>query len=259
MVEVRVSAKGKELALLVQEKEFNQLGLDQDAAYEIVKARKGVWVLLEKEKERENPLDMKIFGLLKGKDLKDRVEGKFERFLGKEELPRFKEMLMEGSIVAFRLSPKYKRAVYKTREEIEKNVKLGKRGKEQGIPAKKESESASAKEKRPDKYSLETDGFLVFKNRENAKILSAKFRNEIEGGKIRGIKSFDGFFYVVESPLYQKYRERALAMIKAEKGIGHAKIAEKIGISRTLARIVCELLKDDGEIIEKRKDQFQAI
>ena len=58
--------------------------------------------------------------------------------------------------------------------------------------------------------------------------------------------------------LYQKYRTNVLSAIK-EKANGIAGIAEQIKISKMLARVVCELLKDEGEIIEKRKDNFQAI
>lgn len=254
MVEVSVSTKGSQFALLIPQRNFNELGLKPDAEYELVKVKKGIWVLIAKEKPqiKENSPDKKIFELIRQKSLHDRVEGKFEKFLGREELQRFKQLLREGSIVAFKLSPKYKKAVYKTKEEVEG-------GKESRRTGKRESESSNAGEKPFELYSLERDGFLVCKNTQKAKLLSEQLKKEIEVGKIRGIKSFDGFFYIAENALYQKYRQMALSLIKAEKGIGSAKIAEKIGISKILAKITCEFLKDDGEIIEKRKDQFQAI
>ncbi len=304
MGKITVSAKGDGFALLVPQQMFKELGLDQKACYELARAKEGIWVLVKEEKldemkrrekpVAENPLDKKIFALLKKKDLKDRVEKRFETFLSKEALVRFGELLKEGKVIAFRLSPKYKRAVYKTREEIEKNVKMngetgnensenenpkgenktgvgkvqgkkepetigtGKKEPETIGTGKKESESFNAKEKRPDEYTLEKDGFLVFKNAENAKILSIKLKKEIDDGKIRGIKSFDGFYYIVQNELYQKYRTGVLSAIK-EKANGVAGIGEQIGISKMLAKVVCELLKYEGEIIEKRKDKFQTI
>ncbi len=297
MGKITVSEKGGDFALLVQQQEFKELGLDSKACYELVKAKKGIWVLVacENPVQKENPLDKKIFALLKKKNLKDRVEKRFETFLSTEELVRFNELLKEGGVVAFKLSPKYKMAVYKTREEIEKNVKMdfetgnetsnktknetsgekiaegkssGKKASEKKVVGKKESETVGtgkkeseffeAKEKRPDQYTFEKDGFLVFKNAQNAKILSVKLKKEIDEGKIRGIKSFDGFYYVVENALYQRHRANVLSAIK-EKAAGVAGIAEQIEISKMLARVVCELLKDEGEIIEKRKDNFQAI
>ena len=285
MGEVSVSAKGSDFALIVRQADFGRLGLDSNCCYELFRASDGIWVLVKKNKE--NPLDARIFSLLREKDLNERVEKRFEKFLNKEETTRFRELLKEGRIVAFRLSPKYQRAVYKTREEIEKNIKVSREkggGQAKAVPvemaaesgvaegnaatsegsgakacAEKESESFDADEKRVDEYSLQKDGFLVFKNSENAKILSVKLKEDIEGGKIQGIKGFDGFYYIAETDLYLKHRANVLDAIKSEKGILLERIAEKAGISRMLAKVVCEFLKDEGEVIEKRKDSFQAI
>ena len=290
MGEVSVSAKGSDFALIVRQADFGRLGLDSNCGYELFRASDGIWVLVKKEKMqvKENPLDARIFSLLREKDLNERVEKRFEKFLNKWEEARFRELLKEGRIVAFRLSPKYQRAVYKTREEIEKNIKVSREkggGQPEPVPAgraaeskaatggggsgsegsgakacvEKQSESFDADEKRVDEYSLQKDGFLVFKNSENAKILSVKLREDIEGGKIQGIKGFDGFYYIAENDLYLKHRVRVLDAIKSEKGILLEKIAEKAGISKMLAKVVCEFLKDEGEVIEKRKDSFQAI
>lgn len=284
MGELKFLAKGNDFALIVQQADFERLGLDKGCCYELFRASDGIWVLVKKEKMlvKENPLDARIFSMLREKDLNERVEKRFEKFLSKGEEARFRELLKEGKIIAFKLSPKYQRAVYKTREEIEKNIKVsrernGRQEKsvqveraaenrtgagedsEPKAGAEKESESFDAEEKRADEYSLQKDGFIVFKNSENAKILSVKLKEDIEGGKIRGIKGFDGFYYISENDLYLKHRGRVLDTIKAEKGILLEKIAEKTGISKMLAKIVCEFLKDEGELIEKRKDSFQAI
>jgi len=272
MGEIVVSKKDGDFALVVPQAVFNQAKLDPAAGYELVRVKKGIWVLVQKEvqKPNENPLDAKILKMVKEKSLQERVEGKFEGLLEKEELARFKELLAEGKIVAFKLSPKYKKAVYKTKDDAEGKNPKGREGakeKNLGTGEKaagknlciKESESFDAKEKRVDQYSFEKDGFLVFKNNTRAKHLSNQYKKEIEEGKIRGIKSFDGQFYIAENALYQKYRDKALAFVKVEKGIDSKKLAEKLGVSKILAKIVCEFLKEEGEIIEKRKDQFQAI
>lgn len=250
---VRVSSSDKGFALVLPKDLFQKLELDPAAEYELVKVRKGIWVLAASEKplQKENLLDKRIFSLIAEKNLRDRVEGKFEKFLSKEELLCFKELLKQGRVVAFRLSPKYSKAVYKTREEAE--------GAKEKPLQKKYSESSNAVEKPLEEYCLEKDGFTVCKNAVDAKILSEKLRRDIEEGRIRGIKSFDSFFYVMEEALYQKHRQKVLSLVKAEKGIGSEKISEKAGISKLLAKIVCEFLKEEGEIIEKRKDLFQAV
>lgn len=251
MGEITVSKKDDGYCLELAKKDFEEAGLDQNKNYEIVKAKQGICILIEKEKPKENPFDKKIFELLKNKDLKERVEGKFETFLGKEEKERLKELLKQGSIVAFKLSPKYKKAVYKTREEIEKNERISK--------GKKETEAANEKEKPGEDCTLEKEGFLICKNQNEAKALSMQLKEQIEKGEIRGIKGFDGMFYITEEALYKKHRAKVLSTIQAKKGINPTEIGEKAGINKALAKIICELLKDEGEIIEKRKEQYQAI
>lgn len=249
---VKVSVTDKDFFLVLPKELMAKLELDPSADYELVKAKKGVWVLVAGEKPvvKENPLDKKILSLVREKDLRDRVEGKFEKLLNKEELLRFKELLKEGQIIAFKLSPKYSKAVYKTREEVEGPKDNG--SEEKDFPS-------GAVEKPLDQYSLEKDGFTVCSNAVDAKILSERLKQDIEEGKIRGLKGFDGFFYVVQDRLYQKHRAKVFSLVKAEKGISSEKIAEKAGIGKLLARIACEFLKEEGEIIEKRKEQFQAV
>ncbi|MCX6799017.1 MAG: hypothetical protein NTW59_02895 [Candidatus Diapherotrites archaeon] len=293
MGEVTLTVKGGEYTVSIPAAVAAELGLDANARYELAKAMKGVWVLTEVEGKQAaaqvvsvqqaqvaesvqqaqaiagaaqqkaavpsvHPLDKRIFELLAKKKLSERVEGTFEKLLGKAEQQRLQQLLKEGSVVAFKLSTKYKKAVYKTREELESK---GDRGKASAAKehAPKESESAAAKEKPIEEYCLEKDGFLVCKNEDRARMLSDQHKKEIEAGEIKGLKDFSGLFYIIENSLYLKYREQAFAVIKAANQISLQGLAAKMKISALLARIVCEFLKDEGEIIEKRKDQFKAI
>ncbi len=266
MGEITISTKGNQFALLVSQRLFNELELNPDANYELLKAKKGVWVLIEKAREGKEakPIDKRIYSLLKQKSLKEKVEGKFERFLNREEQKRFREMLQEGSIVAFKLSEKYKKAIYKTREEIEKEQQAGKGQKEEqkaGEEIKEEQRGSKGqgKEKPIEQYTLEKEGFLVCKNEQRVRKICQELQKEIKEGQIKGIKSFDGFFYVIESKLYNKHRNKVLSTIGGNKSITMQELAAKTGLSTLLAKIVCEFLKDEGEIIEKRKDLLQAV
>ncbi|MDP2974481.1 MAG: hypothetical protein Q8N60_05500 [Candidatus Diapherotrites archaeon] len=246
MGEIRVLAKGNEFALLIPQQLFSQLDLNPGAAYELVKAKKGIWVLIEKEAVKENPIDKKIFAMLKQNRLQDRVEEKFEKLLNKEELQRFKEMLKEGSVVAFKLSDKYKKAVYKTRAEMEEEKKDGNQAGDAG-------NSAAACD------VLEKNGFLLCKDEQSARAVSQQLRKEIEEGKIRGIKGFDGFFYVIETRVYNKHRAKLLSLVNQRKSITVQQLAAEAGLSTALVKTACEFLKDEGEIIEKRHELMQAV
>jgi len=244
----KLRQQGSDFSLSLSEREAMELGLEAEKEYELNKARDGIWVLSQKQSEKKEPviiepvIDGKIIELMKRKSLSERVEGKFEKLLNEQELIVFKKMLAEGKIIAFKLSDKYKKAVYKI--ALEKN---------------KESESTATKEKPIEEYDLEKDGFLVVKNEERAKRLSEELKEEIKQGKIRGIKSFDGHFYIIESSLLEKYSDDTCTVIKANKSILLPELAQKLSVSSLLAKIVCEFLKEDGEIIEKRKESYQLV
>jgi len=241
----KFEAREKDFVLKLSEKELDELGISTDSEFEIIKGKKGLYILLEKElteTEKQGRLDKKIFSLIKEKPLKERVEGKFESLLNKEELKRFRQLLKEKKVIPFKLSKKYSKAVYKLPEA-----------------KKKESECKGAKEKPIEEYSLEKDGFIVVKNEERAKKLSRDLEQQVKEGTIKGIRSFDGFFYIIESPLYEKYREVILKLIEASETIPLEQITESVNISPILSKIVCELLKDEGEIIEKRKNLFEFV
>lgn len=186
-------------------------------------------------------IDSKIFGLLKAKTLSERVEGNFEKLLSKEETSRLNELVKEGKVLAFKLNESYKKAVYKLPE------------------FKKESEAISAKDKLIEEYSLEQDGFLIAKNEERAKRLSQELSERIKNGEIKGIKSFDGNYYIVENALLEKYRAKTIGAFKEKKSLYLSEVSKILGISRTLAKIACDFLKEDGELLEKKKDLYQYI
>jgi len=243
----RLERQGKGFALFLTEEEQKRLGIEEGKELEINRAKQGIWVISEGNREKKalpekNELDVKIFDLLFKKSLSDGVEGKFESFLSEKELARFRELLAEGKIVNFKLSDKYKKGVYKIAGE-----------------KRKESENPEAQEKQIQDYSLEKDGFLVAKNEDRAKRISDDLQEDIREGRIKGIKSFDGNFYIIENDLLEKYREKACDTIRKKNSLALSELARNIDASRMLTRIVCEFLKEDGEIIEKRKELFETV
>ncbi|HLD59309.1 MAG TPA: hypothetical protein VI977_06810 [archaeon] len=248
-----VILKGKELAKALSKEQLKELGLNENLDFEITKIKQGILIFAEKEPAVETPkaqasdietleIDSKIFGFLSEKKLSERVEGKFEKFLNAKELARFKELLKEGRVFAFKLSEQYKKPVYKI------------------APQKtKETEKPSLEQKPMEQYCLETDGLMVCTDKAKAEKLSFELRDAIKSAQISGIKSFDGNYYIVETELLQKYKPVVSGAIKSGKKISLEEISKRLGISKILARVVCEFLKDDGEIIEKTRDLYQFV
>jgi hypothetical protein len=192
----------KGFIIALSKKESKELGFEDGKRYDVVKAKDGIWLVLETE------------GSAKAGEKKEAEAGLAKPV--EEKQPEQKQQAQQG----------------------------------------KRQESQNQK----DGFEcLEKEGFTVCKSPRDARILSEKFKEEIEKGEIKGIKGFDGLFYIIKGPLYEKHRKKVLETIQANKEIGTEGIGQKTGVDRIVARIVCEFLKEEGEIIEKRKEKFQAI
>ncbi|MFH1545193.1 MAG: hypothetical protein ABIE23_03855 [archaeon] len=238
MAEVKVDRD--RTVIVLNETERNKLDLSESKEYEIVKAKDDLFLLIGKEKEVPAipSSDKKIFSLLSGrKNLSQRVEGEFEKLLSKEELFRFNELLKEGIIIKFRLSEKYKKPIYKLKEEPED---------------KKKAEPL-------DNPTLEKNHFTVIDNDFEARKFCDRFSREIKENQIKGMKAFDGKFYVLSSSLYEKLKPTIINELKKNKQLNLKQLSINCSLDPNLVRAICEFLREEGEIIEKRKSLYELI
>ena len=190
-----------------------------------------------------NSVDKKIFDLILQKSLGERVEGKFEKLLNKEENERLKELVKSGKIFVFKL-PKYKQGVYKLKEQAFESKPI--------INLKKDFSTQQL----PEDYSISKNGFMVVKGENEAREVSNALRERIEKGEIKGIKSFDGSYYVIEIPVYEKIRQALMECFKTKNSLSCEEITKMINVNKELVKTACEFLKDEGEIFEKRKEFY---
>ncbi len=244
-----VSIKGKTLASALKESEFKELGFSAEKDFEIQKIKSGIWIVTESEQQkpaaRTDETEQKILGLLKKKELKEKVEGVFEKFLNKQELEKFSQMLAQGKIIRFKLNQKYKKAIYKSAEEQQ--------------PKKKAETKELTDRQNIEEYNLQKNGFLVLRNEERIKRANEELAERFKKGELRGIKCFDGNCYVIETNLLEMLKEKALAAFKKQKKLTAEELAKQLGTGITPAKIAAEFLKEEGALFEKRKEQYYLI
>ena len=187
--------------------------------------------------------EQKIIGLLRKTAPRDRMEGWFEKKLSDGENAKFAEMLKDGRVVKFKSSETFRKALY-TLPKIQPGA---------------EAKRFENREKPIEEYTLEKDGFIVVKNEFRAKAMSEELQEKIKAGEIRGIRSFSGEFFIITSALLIPSQEKALAALKTAKSAELAALSEKTGFTPTLVRICMEFLKEEGQVIEKRKGIYQYI
>ncbi len=256
---------GKDFTLRFSVEEASRLGLDASKEYSLSRARDGVWVLVEGKKLLENQeeaegksekketankagtfgktgsidaAEQKIIGMVKKLDLRELVEGVFEKSLNDAEKKKLSEMVSSGKVLKFKLNPSYKKPVYRLAEQP---------------PIKFEN-----REKPIEGFTLENDGFLVVKNELRAKSLSEELRDRIKAGEIKGTRSFSGEFFIIRSDLLDTAIEKVLKEIKAGSR-ALSQISSKTSLTPTLVRIAAEFLKEEGQLIEKKKEIYQYI
>ncbi|MFH1234220.1 MAG: hypothetical protein V1493_01245 [Candidatus Diapherotrites archaeon] len=316
-------------SFVVPDEQAEALGLSKGKKYEISKARDDLFVLAEiTAKKSAAELDKVVFSLLAEKKLADRVEGKFEEFLSSDERARLAELIKEGRVIPFRLSDQYRKAVYKTKEEVEQarpepfepeRVKtavgttapakpvLPERPVAQEKPAVQQKPAAEWKEpaRSPVKqqpadlqaeseedtekvpispmflpslkgtpqpqrapqapqeakpaYTLERDSFTVLATEAEAKQLCNERSDEIRRRELFGIKSFGGEYFVIKAAMYERLAPAVLGLMRKKSRATAEEISVDLKLNKQLVIVICEFLKEEGEITERRKELFEFV
>ncbi|MEK6973598.1 MAG: hypothetical protein AABW72_06215 [archaeon] len=260
----RVFVKDNLIRIELSEEESKKSNLNANKEYEFLKAKEGLFLLSEKAQAAEqvkdySAIDKKIFSLLSDKkQLSNAVEGRFEKLLNKEELSRFNELLKLGNIIKFKLSDKYKRAIYKISEKFVEKKSEHKTFSEQNIGHKpsvqqiKPNSLQTAGEYFP---TLTKDGYTIVEE-SVAKEISEDCADRIKDKELYGMKMFDGKYCVIESWLFEKHEPKILEFIKKNKCSDLASISSNLNLPESLARVICGLLCEKGDLMEKRRNLY---
>lgn len=248
---------GKNIVLSSEETSL----LGEGKEFEVIPNHKGVFLLIDKSvmKEKEGTQvcvqvpaleeeKQQVIGLIKKGNLSDLVEGKFELTLNEKQKKALLELVMSEKVIIFKLNQTYKKGVYRVKEE-ERNENR----------EKKESENELAVEKPYTEYTLEQDGFLIIKGKDRAANASYEYGRQIKEGLLRGIKSFDGNYYLIQNDLLEEYIHKIINAFANKTTQSLEELSKNIKTSQMLTKIICEFLKEEGEIMEKKKGLIHYI
>ncbi|MEM4626575.1 MAG: hypothetical protein QXF70_04100 [Candidatus Bilamarchaeaceae archaeon] len=100
------------------------------------------------------------------------------------------------------------------------------------------------------------NGYLVASEKEALALLE-KIKEQIKKGEIRGMKGFDGNYYIITLKLYNELSRKILKTLDKEKEI--SEIAKTVKVEEEAVRAVLHFLAEAGEVIEKRKNVYVAV
>jgi biotin operon repressor len=115
--------------------------------------------------------------------------------------------------------------------------------------------SAAALE--PEKI-LEAKGYMVVEYENEAKRVSQLLERKIKNGEIFGIRGFDKKFYILSRQFYSTFYPRIVKAI-AGKQSSASDIAESLKLSEPACIALLQMMKENGEIIEKRKGAYELV
>jgi len=249
---------GKNITLNSEEAQI----LGEGKEFEIIPNDKGVFLFIDKSKLKESEgkqvcvsvptleeEKQQVIGLIKKGSLSNLVEGKFEATLNEKQKKALLELVLTQKVFVFKLNQTYKKGVYRVKEDEVNETKR----------EKKESESEDAKEKLWNEYDIETDGFLIIKGKEGAAKASFQYERQIKEGTLKGIKSFDGNYYLIQTDILDTYIQKTIHAFKNKKTLPIEELAKATKTSQMLTRIIIEFLKEEGELLEKKKGIIQYI
>ncbi|MBN2127480.1 MAG: hypothetical protein JW703_03770 [Candidatus Diapherotrites archaeon] len=244
----RLKKAGAFYSLVFSEKEAIEAGIESEKEFELNKARKGVWVLIDKTAlidSAESAIELKLIELIKSLPLSKRVQGVFEKELNEEELKVFQKLLIEKKVFEFKLNDKYRKAVYKLPEEINE------------IKEKLSSKDSDGKEKK--KTQTVSVDYKILSGDAEARIFSSEHEKEFKEHELKGLKCFDGSYCVIKNDLLNEVSPKIIDYMKSKGNSSLGDISKDLNIPEPLIRIACEFLKEDGMLLEKRKGLIKFI
>lgn len=255
----KVKRSGEDFLIKASPSESALLEGAKDREFEVFRPKKGIFLLMEKSavveaEEKRRLVSGQVLELLARLPLEELVEGAFEKHLGKEQLGALAELVKSGMVRKFRLSPKYKKAVYRIAET--QGVEIHVQG-QRIVPHEHSASQEQGQKQALDPVGLfNSRGFIIIRSESIAQMLSNKFREEIRHNEIRGTKNFENEFCIIDSGLYERLRPQLLGFLKQKKQAYLSEVYQGLGVSRELAKIACEIAKEDGEIFEKKKEFY---
>ncbi|MDO8626954.1 MAG: hypothetical protein Q7K42_00680, partial [Candidatus Diapherotrites archaeon] len=241
---------------------------------------------------RETPLQKRVVGQLE-KTLHKRALERFQELVKNGEIVQFKLSKTKYKKSIYKTKYEFDLETKKGKF-AEKDIELGKKEEPakqlpeipkqpQEIPTAKEILPAKPKEILPAKLEkipenlepkplpqipqkveesdakINSEGYQIIKTQSEAYQLNQDLREELKAGEIKGMKSFDGSYYVVKTSLLQTISEKMRNSFKKQKQQDLEELAKNCNVKTHLARVTCEFMKEDGEILEKKRNLFKYI
>ncbi|MCD4740262.1 hypothetical protein K8R43_03665 [archaeon] len=98
-------------------------------------------------------------------------------------------------------------------------------------------------------------GFYVIDDSYRARELMEEFKPQIKSGDILSVRSFDKKYYFVSADVVNSTGSEIIAVL-GEKDAGLEDLAKQLNVDKNLIKAVLEVLRESGDVIEKKKELY---
>jgi len=200
--------------------------------------------------------EKKVLKRLLSIKFQNRTPDYVNRVLSNEEKNVLEELERKKFINMFR-GEKYPNGVYNINDKIYATL-YGKRTVKQTVREIERPPAAPAGKEPAESPAgvLDRKGYAVGSSKDLKEIID-KNKTAIKSGKIKGLKGFDGRFYIASMDYVSKMSPQIMKQLDAERSIDE--IAQNLNVEPDAVRTVLHLLAEAGDVIEKRKGVYAAI
>ncbi|GEM_PF-4251824 len=254
----KVIKVGKDLAIILPKEVVNNLGLTDGSVVIIKHIHGNVYAFYPSEEEEERLVEevveevldkggldkeeIELLKKLKGIKFSERTGQGLKKSLSKREFEILKKLVKKG-VVLYMKTGKYKSkgGVYSISKNYysQINEKVGKN---------KEMVKSDIERE------VENKGYLVVKSLEGLEGIKPK----LETGEYVIVKGFDGFYYLIKSQLLSDLGEKIKKLLK-NGPMSLAEITAHTRKDKKLVKAVLEVLREAGDIMERKKEVYELV
>lgn len=159
---------------------------------------------------------------------------------------RFDELLQAGVVFRYK---KYNKELYGISREYFRQLDAKPAAAAAALPKK------PALPADPQLAELSREGFLVMVNENEVRGLNEKLKKSAL--KAHGIRAFDMKYYIITDARFEDISRRVLESLTRDKKL--SELAGELGIKEGLCRAAIELLREEGRVIEKRRELYARV
>ena len=273
MIMAKVVKAGGKLALVLPDAVSRALGLAEGDEVALHELGSGAYAITRKGEQIGREVDEQTEGVLDDSSL--RVLRKLESIRFEMRTPKkvgevmsaaerqVLDALVENKVIGFFKSAKYKDGVYNIPKDIYELVRAGGKKSANVAPAASAAEpataaaaSSSAAYDNPEE-SLEKLGYAIVEREHEAKQLSENLNPQIKSGELMGVRGFDRRFYLARKGFYLAVSERLEKALRGKKNRTVAEIAKDAKVKEDECAVVLNLMREEGEVLEKKRGTYE--